>query len=387
MSEEILNNEKLTLNTDSTMPDVFLSVKPSGLAKSFDQGYAVEYGLEEAIMINHFQWLIGESEINGQNYHDGRYWMSSTLADFPLHFPFWTFKQIRRILSSLINKQIIISGCFNEAWSDRTSWYSFRDYQHFAVTHAERRIPRKILTIRTPQSKSAHLPVWAHDICPNGQLTSAQTGNCIIQSSLIREDLREEKIREERKIRKENQEKEKRPESGMPNEDAETAGQEKTPESRSSELGARVADAPLIAKAIAKNSVAPLAKSKKKSEFTSKTFETTQAIIAILVANNVAWKPPTNLNSYLDVVQVMLTTDKITSDNILSVLQWVVEDPFNSGLLYGGKPTIMKYFRSKFSGYSKSIAMGVGKKLRKFSPCSNDSKAIQERAQNSKVII
>ena len=381
-------------NTGERMPDVFLSVKPSGRIYSFDSGYAMAYGMNEALMINTFQWLIGEHEINGENYHDGRHWMCSTLAEFPLHFPFWTVDQVRYILKSLIKQKIIIVGCFNEAWSDRSSWYSFQDYEQFVVTHAEKRKPRKILTIRTPQSKSADLPKSADAfgkipkcIRENSQMASGKSPKCIIQSSLLlssirREDIREEREEEER--RKEKQEKEKTPESGMPNPNSETAGQEKTPESRSPELGARVADAPLIADAIGTNSVAPLAKSKKRSEFTSKTFEVVQAIITILAANNDAWKPPTNLNSYLDEIQLMLKDSKITSDNIITVMQWAVEEPFWGPILYGQK-NVVKYFRSKFAGWSKAANM-TGKKPRQFSPCSDDASALKEFTQKHRVI-
>ena len=74
----------------------------------FDTDIAALYGVDESIMIANLQFWIRKNEANGKHFHDGRFWTYNSIDAFTKLFPFWTARQIRRILKSLEEKGVIV---------------------------------------------------------------------------------------------------------------------------------------------------------------------------------------------------------------------------------------------------------------------------------------
>jgi hypothetical protein len=94
---------------------------------SFDILEAKKYGVDEAIMLKNFKFWIFTNQSNKRNYRDGRTWTYNTHEAFQKVFSFWTENQIRRILKSLINQGVILTGNYNDHSYDRTLWYALSD--------------------------------------------------------------------------------------------------------------------------------------------------------------------------------------------------------------------------------------------------------------------
>ena len=90
----------------------------------FDVDHAKRYGLEEAVMLHNFIFWIRHNHANRKNQHDGRTWTYNTLEAFGELFPFWSVKQIRRILDSLLEQRVLVKGNHNARAYDRTCWYA-----------------------------------------------------------------------------------------------------------------------------------------------------------------------------------------------------------------------------------------------------------------------
>lgn len=93
----------------------------------FDTDIAAQYGVDESIMIANLQFWIRKNEANGKHFHEGRFWTYNSIDAFTKLFPFWTARQIRRILKSLEEKGVIVTGNYNTSAYDRTTWYAFGD--------------------------------------------------------------------------------------------------------------------------------------------------------------------------------------------------------------------------------------------------------------------
>ncbi len=93
----------------------------------FDSDIAAKYGVDEAILIANFAFWIEKNQANGRNFYDGRFWTYNSIDAFTKLFPFWTARQIRRILKSLEDQNVIITGNYNPSTYDRTIWYAFSD--------------------------------------------------------------------------------------------------------------------------------------------------------------------------------------------------------------------------------------------------------------------
>lgn len=94
---------------------------------SFDVQTAIEYGVDEAIMILNLLFWIEKNLFNKKHQHDGRTWTYNTQEAFTHLFPFWSRRQIQRILESLERQNVIIKGNYNLTAYDRTHWYAFKD--------------------------------------------------------------------------------------------------------------------------------------------------------------------------------------------------------------------------------------------------------------------
>lgn len=126
---------------------------------SFNGEIARLYGVDEAVFIHNLYWWIAKNEANGRHYHDGRSWTYNSMKAFTELFPFWTEKQVRRIIGKLEGCGALLVGNFNPLPFDRTQWYALSDEVNEVY-----------------QKGSIDSPKRANDICPNGQMTSAQTG-------------------------------------------------------------------------------------------------------------------------------------------------------------------------------------------------------------------
>lgn len=116
----------------------------------FDIGIATLYGVDLAIFLKNLAFWTMQNKANNLHYYDGRYWTYNTLEAFQELFPFWTVKQIRRIIKSGIDQELIVTGNYNEVKYDRTLWYSLTDIG---------------------------LKLFDSPICPNGQINSPKRAN------------------------------------------------------------------------------------------------------------------------------------------------------------------------------------------------------------------
>lgn len=95
---------------------------------NFDIDVAEKLGVNAAIVVQNLQFWIKKNEANDKHFHDGRYWTFNSMKAWHELFPFWTERQIRKILDDLVEKKIITKGNYNEMKYDRTLWYAFTDY-------------------------------------------------------------------------------------------------------------------------------------------------------------------------------------------------------------------------------------------------------------------
>ena len=163
---------------------------------------AEAYGVNEAIMIQHFRFWINKNIANGKNHYQGRTWTYNSMTAFCEIFPFWTRRQIERILKNMVDKQIIVKDNFNSNKNDRTIWYAFFSEKRFIYGEkdedekpsetAENPISpkremketadssaldtcKKEKNAANPQESSFHQTV--NSISPNGEMHFTKRGN------------------------------------------------------------------------------------------------------------------------------------------------------------------------------------------------------------------
>lgn len=94
---------------------------------SFDIEIARAYGIEEAILLNSFWFLIENSMANNTNYHDGKYWVYNSVAAYAKLFPYMSAHKIRRALDHLVEEEILECDVLNEIGRDRTRSFAITE--------------------------------------------------------------------------------------------------------------------------------------------------------------------------------------------------------------------------------------------------------------------
>lgn len=91
---------------------------------SFNTDVAKKYGVEVAIFLNHISYWVNFNKNEDINFHEGRYWTFNKIKSFTQHFPYWSHKQIERIINKCFSAGLLLKSSFNKLKYDRTCWYS-----------------------------------------------------------------------------------------------------------------------------------------------------------------------------------------------------------------------------------------------------------------------
>lgn len=86
--------------------------------------------LNEAVILNQINYWIEINKKADKNFHDDRYWVFNTYQTWKeTDFDFWSTDTIRRTLTRLENKGIILTANYNKLKIDKTKWYTI-DYKN-----------------------------------------------------------------------------------------------------------------------------------------------------------------------------------------------------------------------------------------------------------------
>jgi len=80
----------------------------------FNPTIAKELGVDEAIMFSNIRFWVEKNKANEKHKHNGDYWTYNSMKAFAKLFPFWTKKQVRRILNNLEEAGYIKTGNYNK---------------------------------------------------------------------------------------------------------------------------------------------------------------------------------------------------------------------------------------------------------------------------------
>lgn len=93
----------------------------------FNIEIAQNYGVDVAIFLDNISYWLHLNSANARHYHDGRYWTRNDLISFTILFPYWSTRQLERIIKTCIEKGLLLKGNYNKTQYDRTYWYSLTD--------------------------------------------------------------------------------------------------------------------------------------------------------------------------------------------------------------------------------------------------------------------
>ena len=90
----------------------------------FNAALAQRYGVDGAVFLHAMAFWVAKNKANGRHFHEGRYWTYNTRKALAELFPFWTQRQLERIVNNLRDAGAVLVGNFSEDKADRTLWYA-----------------------------------------------------------------------------------------------------------------------------------------------------------------------------------------------------------------------------------------------------------------------
>jgi len=114
------NNDAPALNQEKAEKKISLRAD----THSFDTDIAKDYGIDVALMYKHVTHWVNYNKARKTNFNEGRYWFYNTIDEIAAHFPYWSAKQVERILKKMFDLKLILKGNFNKTPMDRTGWYT-----------------------------------------------------------------------------------------------------------------------------------------------------------------------------------------------------------------------------------------------------------------------
>lgn len=139
----------------------------------FDGDVAEKFGTDCATFISHMQYWIAKNAANERHFYEGRYWTYNSLSALERLFPFWTRRQIERIIRDLKKAGVLLTGHYSKNSYDRTTFYSID----------ESRLPIHQTVKSISPNGEMDLPDNGNDISPNGEIIKEQNNTQIEEES------------------------------------------------------------------------------------------------------------------------------------------------------------------------------------------------------------
>ena len=139
----------------------------------FDGDVAEKFGTDCATFISHMQYWIAKNAANERHFYEGRYWTYNSLSALERLFPFWTRRQIERIIRDLKKAGVLLTGHYSKNSYDRTTFYAID----------ESRLPINQTVKSISPNGEMDLPDNGNDISPNGEIIKEQNNTQIEEES------------------------------------------------------------------------------------------------------------------------------------------------------------------------------------------------------------
>lgn len=91
---------------------------------SFDSEIAKKYGKNVAVVLTELCFWIEQNKKDNVNFHDGKYWVLSSMENWSNLIDYMTINTIRHTLEKMIKEGLIITRNYNSSKRGRTKLYT-----------------------------------------------------------------------------------------------------------------------------------------------------------------------------------------------------------------------------------------------------------------------
>ena len=131
----------------------------------FDVNIAVNVGIEGAVILEMFRFLLSKLKANEESFRDGRTWLKNSRRALSKLFPYMKEDRIRRVTDTLVDNGYLIKGSFDGA--DRSLYYALPDEDSIWQS-----CQIHLANLPNPSGKSAKCTIYKEDSNKNNNIYS-----------------------------------------------------------------------------------------------------------------------------------------------------------------------------------------------------------------------
>jgi hypothetical protein len=90
---------------------------------SFSVDVAQDFGVEMALMLNHFSFWYLKNKSDNNQFFKGDYWVRMKATQLQEYYPYFSLRQLRYLIDKMIDLNLLKQDEFNTKKNDRTKWY------------------------------------------------------------------------------------------------------------------------------------------------------------------------------------------------------------------------------------------------------------------------
>lgn len=110
----------------------------------FDPELAELFGVPEAVILQQIHYWLQINRKANRSFKHGYFWTFNSYPSWQAQFPFWSVDTIKRALTSLERRGILISAVMNKMKMDRTKWYRI-DYEALETQQNQRSVQNALI--------------------------------------------------------------------------------------------------------------------------------------------------------------------------------------------------------------------------------------------------
>lgn len=141
----------------------------------FNTDIAMEYGLEEAILLENLYFWVQKNKANNKNCFEGKFWTYNSVKAFNDLFCYITPSKIVRALKKLEDEGLVESGCFNENKYDHTKWYTVTEKAKSFFENAKSNLQNEKSISQYDESIDTNCKISITDNKPNNKTQIVNT--------------------------------------------------------------------------------------------------------------------------------------------------------------------------------------------------------------------
>lgn len=123
---------------------------------------AIKFDTDTALFLHHLKHWTFKNLANKKHLHDGLCWTYDTLDALADIFPYWSRRQLERVINNCVKNGLIVKGNYNTTSYDRTCWYALTPKSYWFYPEL---------------AQEKYLKALYYTISPNGEIDYTEWGN------------------------------------------------------------------------------------------------------------------------------------------------------------------------------------------------------------------